>query len=144
MIEDISLDGQFYDESYFAYKEDVDVAWRARLLGWKSYYLAEAKAVHERGWKYEGRRSRKLIPLFLRRHSYQNRIYTIIKNEPAGWGMLLSIPRLIALEIAQIGYITLFEPGLLKCWLTITRSLPRLLRQRAIIQRRIKERKVKL
>jgi hypothetical protein len=58
--------------------------------------------------------------------------------------MLLSIPRLIALEIAQIGYITLFEPGLLKCWLTITRSLPRLLRQRAIIQRRIKERKVKL
>ena len=30
MIEDIRIEGQFFDESYFAYKEDVDVAWRAR------------------------------------------------------------------------------------------------------------------
>jgi len=143
MVEDISMDGQFYDESYFAYKEDVDVAWRAQLLGWKSYYLAEAKALHERGWKYEGRRSRKQIPLFLRRHSYQNRIYTIIKNEPASWKMLISIPRLAGLELLQIGYIIVFERGLLRCWGNIFRRLPELLRQRAALKRRIAEKKGK-
>ncbi|MBW7455197.1 glycosyltransferase family 2 protein, partial [Paenibacillus sepulcri] len=143
MVEDISMDGQFYDESYFAYKEDVDVAWRAQLLGWKSYYLAEAKALHERGWKYEGRRSRKQIPLFLRRHSYQNRIFTIIKNEPAGWKMFLSIPRLIGLEFVQVGYILLLEQGLLRCWATILRRMPELLRQRSALWRRIAERKGK-
>jgi GT2 family glycosyltransferase len=143
MIEDVRIEGQFFDESYFAYKEDVDVAWRARLLGWQSYYIAEAKAIHERGWKYEGRKSRKQVPLFLRRHSYQNRIYTIIKNEPINWHLPITAARLLALELIQIGYITLFEPQLLKCWATITLSLPRLLRQRKLLQRRIHERKGK-
>ncbi len=141
MIEDVRIEGQFFDESYFAYKEDVDVAWRARLLGWQSYYIAEAKAIHERGWKYEDRRSRKQVPLFLRRHSYQNRIYTIIKNKPIDWHLPITAARLLALELVQIGYITLFEPQLLKCWATITLSLPRLLRQRKLLQRQIHERK---
>lgn len=137
MIEDIMLDGQFFDETYFAYKEDVDVAWRANLLGWKAYYAAEAKASHGRGWKYEGRKSRKSIPLSIRRHSYQNRIFTIIKNEPAGWRLLLTIPGLLGLELLQIGYMLVFERGLLKCLITIAGALPRLLRQRKSIQRRI-------
>ncbi|MBM7567984.1 glycosyltransferase [Paenibacillus sacheonensis] len=137
MIDDIKLDGQFFDETYFAYKEDVDVAWRAKLLGWKAYYAAEAKASHGRGWKYEGRKSRKSVPLFIRRHSYQNRIFTIIKNEPANWTLLLTIPRLLGLELLQVGYMLVFEPGLLKCWLTIARALPRLLGQRKSIQRRV-------
>lgn len=136
MIEDIKLDGQFFDETYFAYKEDVDVAWRARLFGWKAYYEAEAKATHGRGWKYEGRASRKKMPLFIRRHSYQNRIFTIVKNEPAGWPLLLTIPRLVGFELLQMGYMTLFEPGLLKCWRTIIKAMPRLLRQRKAIQSR--------
>ncbi|MNJ79887.1 hypothetical protein D3C77_780690 [compost metagenome] len=29
MIEDISIHGEFFDADLFAYKEDVDVAWRA-------------------------------------------------------------------------------------------------------------------
>ena len=134
MIEDIKLDGQFFDETYFAYKEDVDVAWRAKLLGWKAYYAAEAKAAHGRGWKYEGRKSRKRMPLFIRRHSYQNRIFTMVKNEPAGWTLLLSIPRLLGFELLQIGYMVVFEPGLLKCWYNIMKEMPRLLKKRRSIQ----------
>lgn len=136
MIEDIKLDGQFFDETYFAYKEDVDVAWRAKLLGWKAYYAAEAKASHGRGWKYEGRKSRKTIPLFIRRHSYQNRIFTIIKNEPAGWPLVLALPRLLVFELLQIGYMLVFEPALLKCWINIAGAMPRLLVQRKSIRKR--------
>ena len=30
MIEDISLDGEFFDSDFFVYREDADVAWRAQ------------------------------------------------------------------------------------------------------------------
>ena len=33
MLEDIEFAGQYFDESFFIQKEDVDLAWRARLLG---------------------------------------------------------------------------------------------------------------
>ncbi|AGA59912.1 putative glycosyltransferase [Thermobacillus composti KWC4] len=127
MIEEIADEGQFFDEDFFAYKEDVDVAWRARHLGWTSAYVPAARAVHRRGWKEGGRRS---VPLFVRRHSYQNRFFTLIKNEPAGWHLLRLIPRLLLVEAAKLGYIVLFEPGLLACWPRIAKLLPAMLRKR--------------
>ena len=48
MLEDIRIDGQYFDESFFIHKEDVDLAWRARLLGWRCWYTPEAVAVHQR------------------------------------------------------------------------------------------------
>jgi GT2 family glycosyltransferase len=38
MLDDIGL----YDEDFFAYAEDTDLGWRARLAGWKAYYVPEA------------------------------------------------------------------------------------------------------
>ncbi|MCF2945881.1 glycosyltransferase family 2 protein [Paenibacillus tarimensis] len=127
MIGDISYKDQFFDEDYFAYKEDVDVAWRARHLGWQAWYIPAAKALHRRGWKKGGRRS---MPLFVRRHSYQNRFFTLIKNEPAGWSLLQLFPVLIVKELGKLAYILLREPGLLACWLTIIRKCPDMLRKR--------------
>jgi GT2 family glycosyltransferase len=43
------VSGEFFDEDFFAYKEDVDVAWRLRLLGWKAAYVPQAVAYHYRG-----------------------------------------------------------------------------------------------
>ncbi len=42
MIEDISLDGEFFDTDFFVYREDADVAWRAQLMGWKCMYAPYA------------------------------------------------------------------------------------------------------
>jgi GT2 family glycosyltransferase len=64
MVEDISVDGCFFDEDFFAYKEDVDVAWRSRIRGWRALYCADAIAYHDRGWK---KGSRSQTPLFVRR-----------------------------------------------------------------------------
>src|SRR5258707_5093714 len=33
MIEDVSLDDEFFDPDFFVYREDADVPWRAQLLG---------------------------------------------------------------------------------------------------------------
>jgi N-acetylglucosaminyl-diphospho-decaprenol L-rhamnosyltransferase len=35
-----------FDERFFMYFEDLDFAYRAKQAGWKSYYLADAQAVH--------------------------------------------------------------------------------------------------
>jgi GT2 family glycosyltransferase len=39
---------QFYDEDFFAYQEDIDVAWRLKRLGMKSAYVPKALAWHHR------------------------------------------------------------------------------------------------
>ncbi|MCU6709204.1 glycosyltransferase family 2 protein [Paenibacillus sp. J5C_2022] len=133
MIDEISLDGEFFDEQFFAYKEDVDVAWRAQRLGWKSQYVSSAKAVHARGWKKGGRSS---IPLFVRQHSYMNRFYTLLKNESIGWHLLLVVPVITILEALKLGYILLREPALLKCVPTLARTIPNMLRKRKMINRK--------
>ena len=35
-----------FDSDFFAYLEDVDLAWRARWLGWMAWYVPEARVVH--------------------------------------------------------------------------------------------------
>jgi GT2 family glycosyltransferase len=44
MIDDISLDGEFFDSDFFVYREDADVAWRAQLMGWKCLYVPYTRA----------------------------------------------------------------------------------------------------
>jgi GT2 family glycosyltransferase len=46
MIRDLSYEGQFFDETFFTWGEDVDVDWRAQLLGWQCLYVPEAVAYH--------------------------------------------------------------------------------------------------
>ncbi len=36
-----------FDPALFMYLEDVDLAWRLQLLGWKSIYVAEARVYHQ-------------------------------------------------------------------------------------------------
>ncbi len=38
-----------FDERFFVYLEDVDFSFRARQTGWRSYYLADARAYHKGG-----------------------------------------------------------------------------------------------
>lgn len=134
MIDEVSVDGLFYDESFFAYKEDVDVAWRAQLLGWRAYYIAEAVAYHERGWKQGGRQR---IPLYVRRHSYINRYKMMIKNESKLYVARHSL-YIISYELLSLGYFVLKEPRVLGAWLAFWRELGELLHKRKMIMSRRK------
>jgi GT2 family glycosyltransferase len=59
------IGGEVFDEDFFAYKEDVDVAWRLRLLGWKAAYVPQALAYHYRGTG--GAEKAGLVEMFRRR-----------------------------------------------------------------------------
>ncbi|WP_059049297.1 glycosyltransferase family 2 protein [Paenibacillus senegalimassiliensis] len=133
MINKIEVGGEFFDEDFFAYKEDVDVAWRASLLGWKAFYCADALAYHERGWKPGSRRAQ---PLFIRRYSYINRYKMIYKNL-TGSRWLKHLPGLLAYELASNGYMLLREPGVLGSWKTFFKTLPKLREKRREIREKM-------
>lgn len=80
MLEDIAVAGQYFDESYFSYGEDIDLAWRARLLGWEARYVPDAKAVHVGSGASDERLRFVDKPISLQRHILKNRYLTIVKN----------------------------------------------------------------
>ncbi len=77
MIDDIAIDGEFFDEDFFVYREDADVAWRAQLLGWKCLYTPEAVGYHVRSVLPGKRRA---LPSEINMHSVKNRFLMRIKN----------------------------------------------------------------
>ncbi|MHB2026652.1 MAG: glycosyltransferase family 2 protein [Elusimicrobiota bacterium] len=48
-LEDVRFEDEYFDEDMFIYCEDVDIAWRLNLRGWRSWYESSAQAYHERG-----------------------------------------------------------------------------------------------
>ncbi len=67
-----------FDENHFAYLEDVDLGYRARILGYRSV-LEPSAAVYHAGSGFSGSR----YNAFKIRHSSRNNVYLIYKNMPA-------------------------------------------------------------
>ena len=83
MLEDArEVSGDYFDQDFFAYKEDVDLAWRARWLGWSTRYEPRAMAIHGRTFQ-PGNRS---VSPRIRFYSVRNRYLLLMKNEcREGW-----------------------------------------------------------
>ena len=81
MIDDISIDGEFFDPDFFVYREDADIAWRAQLLGWRCLYTPAAAAHHVRSVSPENRKS---VSPAINMHSVKNRFLLRIKNLTPG------------------------------------------------------------
>jgi GT2 family glycosyltransferase len=109
MVEDISVGGEFFDEDFFAYREDADLAWRAQLMGWSCLYVPEAVAWHVRRVTPERFRQ---LPDEINRHSIKNRFLMRAKNISAGLYLRLLIP-VTARDLLIFGYCVLFNRGLL-------------------------------
>ncbi len=77
MIEDISIDNEFFDPDFFVYREDADVAWRSQLFGWKCIYTPQARGYHVRNVLPGNRRA---LPPVINMHSVKNRFLMRMKN----------------------------------------------------------------
>lgn len=77
-LRDVTIDGQVFDEDFFAYREDADLAWRGRVLGWRALCEPAAVAYHVRRVTPEARRE---LPADINMHSVKNRFLLRIKNE---------------------------------------------------------------
>jgi len=96
-----------FDSHLGAYSEDLDLCWRARLLGFTVRLEPEASARHVIAMATSQRPTRFAPPrYFIRR----NRLHTIIKNA-SGLRLLALIPLFVLLTLAEmLGFLVLREP----------------------------------
>jgi hypothetical protein len=133
-----------FDESYFAYLEDLDLGMRAQLCGWKCWYVPGAIARHRKSGT-AGNYSK-----FKAYHVERNRIWNALKLLP---GFLVLVSPLFTLNrylmqayaavthrglsgdfVREYSYLTLF--GLLmRAYLAALLRLPRVLAARRAISR---------
>ncbi len=79
-----------FDEEHFAYLEDTDICYRARIAGYENWYLPRARVYHV-GSGTTGSRYNQ----FKIRYSSRNNVYMIYKNMPFVQ-ILLNLPFLAA------------------------------------------------
>jgi GT2 family glycosyltransferase len=131
-LEHLSVAGEIFDEDFFAYREDADLAWRARLFGWKSIHVPEAIAYHVRRVTPE---VRKELPEEINMHSVKNRFLLRLKNE----GRALAIrnaPWELGRDLTVALATLTVERTSLPAWRWLWRNRARVMRKREEIQRR--------
>jgi GT2 family glycosyltransferase len=77
-LRDVAVNGEIFDEDFFAYREDADLAWRGQLLGWKAFCEPRAIAYHVRRVTPDVRRE---LSAAINMHGVKNRFLLRLKNE---------------------------------------------------------------
>jgi len=121
MLEDVQVDDEYFDESFFAHKEDVDLSWRARLLGWRCWYTPQAVALHPRHFR-PGRREP--IAPAIRVHAVKNRYLLLLKNE-SRWGWQRDGAQIMWYDLQILVYLCLFERASFQAFGLLRRAWPR-------------------
>jgi GT2 family glycosyltransferase len=131
-LDDTAIDGQYFDEDFFAYREDADLAWRCRLLGWTSIYVPAAVGLHRRRVTPERRGQ---LAKEINCHSVKNRFLLRINNI-TGTLYRRDLWPITKRDAMVIGYVCLREWASIPGLFFVLRNLPRLLRKRKSIQAR--------
>jgi GT2 family glycosyltransferase len=132
MLEDISIDGEAFDEDFMLHKEDIDVCWRARLQGWSSIVVPEATAEHIRTFR-PGKRQR--VSAQLRQWAIRNRYLLMMKNEVAAH-FLRNLPQIAIYDAGILAYGLLREPQMFAALRSAWSLRARMRAKRATIQAR--------
>jgi GT2 family glycosyltransferase len=145
-LEDIALgDGVYFDPLYFAYQEDVDLAWRLRLRGYISWYNYGGSVYHVHS------ATGKNYSAFKSFHIHRNTLFVMFKNMPlsllagtvtAFLGRYVNLVRSIvrksgpSYEVSKkIGMFAMIRIVVVS-WLSLVWYLPQLLRKRRLIQKK--------
>jgi GT2 family glycosyltransferase len=139
----VKLPGEnYFDSDYFAYYEDVDLAWRLRLAGFSSFYCPGARVFHVHS------ATGKNYSPFKSFHIIRNQYYNILKNMPLYCMLraLLFMP--IRYFFMAVSVLRKKGPSaelskqknesiiriVLRAWCGVLGNLPQLLKKRKFIQ----------
>lgn len=135
-LHDISSKNGFFDEEFFAYKEDADMAWRLRRAGWSAWYAPKAVAYHYRGAAATEKRTFSLAlreraakSASVNRLSARNHLWTIWKNDSLANAML-HLPYILPYEAGKTVYFAIREPKTFISSLSAVKRLPAILLSR--------------
>ncbi|MFC2140235.1 glycosyltransferase family 2 protein [Candidatus Auribacterota bacterium] len=132
MLEDITILEEYFDSDFFFLVEDVDLAYRAKLLGWKTLYLKNALGYHLGNCSNYPKSYRQYL-------SFRNRYFLLIKNES-----LLAISKnilyIIPYDFLRAIYLLFSNKYFLKGIKEIIQLSPRMFAKRREIKRKRRKR----
>lgn len=134
MLEDIKLNGDYFDSDFFCYYEDLDLAFRARLRGWKAIYVPDAVIYHK-----FGATAKKVSNLGLY-YGIKNKMFMIVKDYPTML-LLKNLHKILIRQlVSTLYYIIFFNIAAIKARIAMLLMLPKMIKKRGAIQ---KNKKVK-
>ena len=146
---DVAIDGHVIDPAFregpLGYGDDLDLAWRMALLGWRQVLAPDAIAWHDRSTthdvadgmrKHVGRiAARRAIPIEKRMLDWVNVRAARIKNDRTS-DVVRDLPFIIWRELTVLAYMLIIEPRTLAGIPRLARLAPSMVRQRRIVQGR--------
>ncbi|WP_167856798.1 glycosyltransferase family 2 protein [Hymenobacter aquaticus] len=138
-IDDLRVEGQFFDERFFAHKEDWDIAWRGRLFGWLTVFDPACRALHPREFRPADLRVRLRLSGNIKADAVKNQWLLLLKNPPRRdlpglW--LRALPR----QLGILLYCLLLERPSLRAYRYVWQHWGSIRHARRLIQTRIRER----
>lgn len=137
----IAVSGHFFDPDFIAYKEDIDVAYRLRHLGFRSFVVKDAIAFHDRWETGSGKKGFKKLKTsrkqkqFVNELSYKNHLILLFKNEFYSQ-LFIDGFFILFFEVSKFFYLLIFETRTLKGLFSFFKELPLTLKKRHAIFRK--------
>ncbi|MCH8049160.1 glycosyltransferase family 2 protein [Patescibacteria group bacterium] len=139
-LRSIMIDGKVFDDDFFAYREDCDLAWRLQKVGWKTKFVPSATAYHYRGMfgvekqtllgRLKNRRGQRS---FFAALSTRNQLFVLLKNLSLA-GLIRSFPWLVFGEGMRITYGFVFEKETRRRLIGMWTLVPKMMRKRKVIR----------
>jgi len=125
MLDEIGL----FDEDFFAYLEDADLAWRAQWAAWRAIYVPQARVYHHHTGTSPAPFKSRLLG--------RNKVWLIAKNYPTLY-LLMYLPLIVLYDLTAVAFAVLSRRDLnaLRGRLAGLRGLPAMLRKRRRLTRR--------
>lgn len=132
-LEDIALNlhgkREYFDDDFFAYKDDVDLAYRLHHRDWKLYYVPEVVAYHKRSVVKLKKDKIKVDDFSLRSLSWRNHFFVLIKNEPLS-SLFKNCPRIFWPQFKKLIFLIFFQGKNVLIMKEIIKLLPKMLAKR--------------
>ncbi len=115
-----------FDQDFFAYYEDLDIGWRARIFGWKCKFTPHSIVYHYHSGSSSPQKEYLL---------HRNKIFTLIKNLPTPL-FIKYLPEIALTDfiISANSIFTSKKIYTIKAKRDALKSLPKMLKKRKIIQ----------
>ncbi|MBI2484300.1 glycosyltransferase family 2 protein [Candidatus Uhrbacteria bacterium] len=117
---------QYFDEQFFIYKEDADLAARLYRSGWNAYCVPKAEGYHVRSTK-SMRFSRNVS--WINQISYRNHLWFVFKNIAAVDSIRTHLT-VCAYEAVKVFYLLICEPRTLRVLPDFFKGLPLIIKKR--------------
>ena len=144
MLKDVEINNEFFDNDFFAYFEDIDLNWRAKLRDWKCLFVPNAVVYHKHS------ETTGLYSPFKAFYTHRNRYFVVIKNYPLSFWPKAIFSLLFRYFYSIFGVAKNKGPSarlmektsflsvakiLVKGWCDVIKYFPPMLKKRRIIQR---------